>query len=190
MRYGRYPEYQFVLTYHHLTLPTDNEPMMMNALLWDSTNMIWVSRMAGAVSIYPWCIEHQMLHPPWDKNIDKKTVNRDKFQSPQTISRFLMVLWNWEIWSNISAVQKANLRRLSLSRFTKTTCVASVGTHQPSKCRYANEYPMMLRLLALLGWHMVLTQWASCQIRRMVSYACARNAGNVFRATDFKLNRQ
>ena len=99
-------------------------------------------------------------------------------------------VWNWEIWSNISAVQKANLRRLSLGRFTKTTCVASVGTHQPSKCRYANEYPMMLRLLALLGWHMVLTQWASCQIRRMVSYACASNAGNVFPATDFKLNRQ
>ena len=29
-------------------------------------------------------------------------------------------------------------------------------------------------------------QWASCQIRKIAGYACARNAGNVFPVTDFK----
>ena len=35
-----------------------------------------------------------------------------------------------------------------------------------------------------------IIQWASCQIRKIASCACARNAGNVFLATEFKGNRE
>ena len=40
--------------------------------------------------------------------------------------------------------------------------------------------------VALLLW----LSWTSCQIRKIVGCVCARNAGKVFPATDFKWNRR
>ena len=38
-------------------------------------------------------------------------------------------------------------------------------------------------------YHVYHLTWASYQIRKIVGCACARNAGNIFPATDFKGNR-
>ena len=44
--------------------------------------------------------------------------------------------------------------------------------------------------MCLYWWHCKLPSWASYQIRKIVGYACAGNAGNVFPVTDFKGNLQ
>ena len=40
------------------------------------------------------------------------------------------------------------------------------------------------------NWRNILLPWASYQIRKIASHACAWDAGNVFPATDFKRNYQ
>ena len=57
-------------------------------------------------------------------------------------------------------------------------------------CQVSQASVTKIEPLSVNMTHWVWVSWASCQIHKSASCACAGNAGNVFPATDFKGNRK